>query len=118
MMRMQTSTRPHAHTQTSTRRHVAMHTYHAPASQSIPWFPPAKIRTRELKIHYSRAGGETEGGWLRGGQWGREIKKESMLSSEGKERDLMKGRGEGVRLRVGESRGGKGKRRGVGSSTR
>lgn len=121
MMRIQTSTRPHAHTQTSTLRHVAMHTYHSPASQSVPWFPPelrAKIRTRELKIHYSRAGGDTEGGWLRGGQWGREIKKESMLNSEGKERDLMKGWGEGVRLRVGESRGGKGKRRGVGSSTR
>lgn len=56
MMRTQTSVHPRARTHADTRQ---VHTYHAPASQSAPWYPPelrAKIRTRELKIHYGGGG--------------------------------------------------------------
>lgn len=115
MMRIQTSTRPHAHTQTSTLRHAAMHTYHSPASQSVPWFPPelrAKIRTRELKIHYSRAGGDTEGGWLRGGQWGREIKKREYAEQWGKGERLDERVRWGSEAQSGREQRGKGKAEG------
>ena len=67
--------KPHANTR-------QVHTYHAPASQSAPCFPPvlgAKIRTSELKIHYGSMGGRS----AERRAVGEEDKNESMLSRQG-----------------------------------
>lgn len=72
----------HSHTDKSHANTRQVHTYHAPASQSAPWFPPdlgAKIRTSELKIHYGSMGG----GSAERRAVGEEDKNESMLSRQG-----------------------------------
>lgn len=89
-----------------------VHTYHTPASRSVPWFSlelGAKIRTRgaknTLRCHmrgWRMGGGGADWGEGSGGG-GEERENAEQAGMEGEERDLIKGGGEGEG--VGESRG-------------